>query len=62
MEKAIEKNSQEKKIKSYFVRIPIFNPCYKNSLGNLTLKYDFYFKSLKPQSYWMKRNSMIVFE
>ena len=56
------KISEEKKIKSYFVRIPILNPYYKNSMGSLNLKYAFYFRSLKPQSYWMKRNTMIIFD
>jgi len=56
------KIDEDKKIKSYFVRIPILNPYYKNSMGSHNLKYAFYFRSLKPHSYWMKRNTMIILE
>lgn len=56
------KAKESNKAKSYFVRVPIINPCFRNTVGNLNLKYSFYFRSLKPQSYWMKRSTMVVFE
>lgn len=47
---------------SYFIQIPILNPYFKNTVSQFHLKFAFYFRSHKPQSYWMKRNTMIVFE
>ena len=58
----LNKKEEDKKIKSYFVRIPIINPYYKNSIGAFNVKFVFYFRSLKPQMYWMKRNTMITFD
>ena len=43
----------------YWVRIPILNP-YQNS--TFPLMFYFYFKSKKPQIFWDKRGTNVVFE
>lgn len=56
------KEPKTEKKKTFFIQIPIMDPYFKNSNCAFNLKYAFYFRSFKSQSYWMKRNTMIVFD
>lgn len=46
----------------FFVRIPIANPLQRNLNASFTNGFYFFFKSYRPQEFWMKRNTQIVFK
>ena len=43
----------------YYVRIPIINPRNSQNLTIFKIVYFFYFKSYKPQEYWVKKGTEI---
>lgn len=53
---ARKQNEEMKKQKFYFVRIPIIN--FEESAYNIW-KHYFYFRSLQPQIFWIKKGTYI---
>lgn len=46
----------------FFVRIPIMNPLQRNMNVSSVNGFYFFFRSYRPQEFWTKRNTQIVFK
>jgi hypothetical protein len=54
-------DNPKKEQKSYSVRIPIIDPCFKLSRNSFNIQIYLYLKSKKPQEWWqMKGTSALI--
>jgi len=46
----------------YYVKIPIVNPRNSANIQQYAISMNFFFKSMKPQDYWVKKGTEIYLD
>ena len=56
------KNKSILEKQTYFVKIPFEDPVFNHRILDYPVKLHFYLKSYKPQNFWYRNGTKIVFE